>query len=135
MFGGAEPRFAPEGNRGGRGPEDGLPVKGLSRSHSVVSTVAREDPDAAISMMDRYPNDVTDRVIQNFIWQSFRNDPTVAVSQISRIADENERDRTYGRTISYWMREDSDAANAWIRSNPLPPKVQEEIELRRNRQR
>jgi hypothetical protein len=101
----------------------------------VVSTVAREDPNAAISMMERYPNDVTDRVVQNFVWHSFRNDPMVAVSQISRIADERERDQTYGRTISYWMREDSDAANAWLQSNPLPPKVQEEIDRRANRQR
>ena len=101
----------------------------------VISSVASQDPTAAVSMMDRYSNDVTDRVVQNFVWHSFRNDPTAAVGQISRIADERERDQMYGRTLGYWMERDADAASTWIQNNPLPAKVQEDINRRMERQR
>ena len=101
----------------------------------VVTSMATKDPQAAVSMMDRFPNDVTDRVVQNVVWHSFGTDPTLAVSQIARIADERERNRTYGRTLGYWMQQDAAAASTWIQNNPLPPAVQEEITRRANRQR
>ncbi len=111
---------------------------GEDRSNALrglLTNIATKDPNAAISMMDRYPNDVTDRVVQNVVWHSFGNDPATAVSQISRIADERERNQTYGRTISYWLQKDATAANAWLQSNPLPPAVQEEVNRRANRRR
>ena len=114
-----------------------LPI-GEERSNALrglVSTVAREDPGAAVSMMDRFPNDVTDRVVQNFVWHSLWKDPDVALSQIARITDQGERDQTYGRTIAYWMGQDSEAANAWLQANPMSPEVQQEIERRANRRR
>ena len=49
--------------------------------------VATEDPKAAVTLMDRYPTDVTDRVVQNFVWHSFGTDPAVAATQIARIGD------------------------------------------------
>ncbi len=100
----------------------------------LVSSLATKDPRTAVSMMDRFPNDVTDRVVQQVVWRSFGNDPVTAVSQIARIADERERNRTYGRMIAYWMRQDAAAANVWIQNNPLPPNVQEEINRRADRQ-
>lgn len=111
-----------------------LPV-GENRSNAlrgVVSSIAMEDPKAAVAMMDRFPNDVTDRVVQNFIWHSFGNDPETAVTQIPRITDERDRERMYGRTLEAWMEEDNSAATAWLRKNPVPPAVLER--LNRNQQ-
>lgn len=108
---------------------------GEERSNALrglVTNIATKDPQAAVSMMDRFPNDVTDRVVQQAVWHSFGNDPVTAVSQIARIADERERNRTYSRTLSYWMRQDTAAATAWLQNNPLPPAVQEEINRRAN---
>jgi hypothetical protein len=66
----------------------------------IVNSVASNNPKEAVSLMDRYPTDVNDRVVQNFIWHSFGNDPSAAVNQIARITDEGDRNRMYGRTIS-----------------------------------
>ena len=81
-------------------------------------------------MMDRFPNDVTDRVVQNFVWHSFGNDPSVAVNQISRITDERDREQMYRRTMDAWLERDNAAATAWMQTNQLPPSVQEHINRR-----
>jgi hypothetical protein len=103
---------------------------GENRSNAlrgVVSSVAGTDPKAALSMMDRFPNDVNDQVVRNFIWHSFGTDPSVAVNQIARITDEGQRDRMYSRTISTWLEQDPAAATAWMKTNPLPTAVQESL--------
>jgi hypothetical protein len=111
---------------------------GENRSNALrglVSTTAVRDPQAAVSMMDRFPNDVTDRVVQNFIWHSFGNDPSVAVNQIARISDERERERMYRRTMDAWLERDQAAATSWMQRNPLPASVQEHINRRMNENR
>jgi hypothetical protein len=111
---------------------------GQDRSNALrglLTNMASSDPNAAISMMDRYPSDVTDRVVQNVVWHSFGNDPATAISQISRMTNERERNQTYARTISYWLQRDATAANVWLQNNPLPPAVQEEVNRRSNRNR
>lgn len=108
---------------------------GEARSNAlrgVVSSVAAENPQAGISMMDRFPNDVNDRVVQNFVWHSFGTDPSLAASQIARIADTGNRDRMYERALGSWMRRDPDTARAWIQSNPLPEAVQASLLRRQN---
>lgn len=106
-----------------------------SALRGLITNIANQDPRAAISMLDRYPNDVTDRTVQNVVWHSFGNDPATAVSQIARMTDEQTRNRTYGRTISFWLQRDPAAANAWLQNNPLPPAVQDEVNRRANRNR
>lgn len=111
---------------------------GENRSNALrglVSSAAVRDPQAAVSMMDRFPNDVTDRVVQNFIWHSFGNDPSVAVTQIARISDERERERMYRRTMDVWLERDQAAATGWMQRNPLPASVQEHINRRMNENR
>lgn len=100
----------------------------------VVSSIAVRDPKAAVSVLDRFPNDVNDRVVQNVVWHSFGNDPSVAVNQIARIADEGERERMYRRTLEAWMDRDSAAALAWMKTNPVPASVQERINRKQNEQ-
>ena len=111
---------------------------GENRSNAlrgVISSVASKDPQAAVTMMDRFPNDVTDRVVQNFVWHSFRSEPSVAVNQISRIGDQREREQMYRRTMDAWMDRDATAATAWMQTNPLPQSVQDHLTRRQNEQR
>lgn len=111
-----------------------LPV-GEDRSNAlrgVVAGIAMENPSAAVSMMDRFPEDVTDRTVQQFVWHSFGNDPATAVSQIPRISDEDRRNRMYNRTLSAWLDRDPIAAADWMRSNPLPPAVRDDFKDRIN---
>jgi hypothetical protein len=111
---------------------------GENRSNAlrgVISSVAMKDPQAAVTVMDRFPNDVNDRVVQNFVWHSFRSDPSVAVNQISRIGDQREREQMYRRTMDAWMDRDATAATAWMQTNPLPQSVQEHLIRRQNEQR
>lgn len=93
----------------------------------VVATMATENPQAAVNLMDRFPNDVNDRVVQNLVWHSFGSDPSIAVNQIARIADEGARNRTYDRMLRAWTDRDPAAATAWIQSNPLPQAVQDHL--------
>lgn len=110
---------------------------GENRSNALrglVTSVASENPSAAVSIMDRFPADVTDRVVQHFIWHSFGTDPSTAVNQISRIADQNDRDQMYRRAVGRWLENDSAAATAWLQSNPLPQNVMDELNRRLTRQ-
>ena len=98
--------------------------------HGIVRATANQDPQQAFSLMDRYPADVDDRVVRNAIWNSFGKDPGIATSQISRITNQGDRDRTYRRTLSYWLNRDPASAQAWINSNPLPDAVRQDLERR-----
>ncbi|MEO8616430.1 MAG: hypothetical protein ABI600_14900 [Luteolibacter sp.] len=101
---------------------------GENRSNAlrgVITSMAVEDPKAAVSMLDRYPNDVTDKVVQSVIWHSFGSDPSTAASQIARISDEGQRNQMYRRAIGSWLESDPAAAQAWMRTNPLPQPVRD----------
>jgi hypothetical protein len=91
----------------------------------VANSMANSNPPAAVALMDRFPNDVNDRVVQNVVWHSFGSDPSLAVNQIARITDENERNRTYDRMLRAWTARDPAAANTWIQNNPLPQPVKD----------
>ncbi len=110
----------------------GLPA-GEIRSNALrglIRSVAMKDPNAAAAVMDRFPGDVTDRVVRNFVWHSFGNDPSAAISQISRITNEQDRERMYRRTLDAWIERDSAAAANWAQANPLPSAVQEHVNRR-----
>jgi exoribonuclease II len=93
-----------------------------------------ESPKAAVSMLDRYSNDVNDRVVQSVVWHSFGEDPSLAASQIARISDENQRNQMYRRAIGNWLERDPTSAQAWLQKNPLPEAVQNELTRRQTGQ-
>lgn len=99
----------------------------------VVSATAGEDPQRALELMNQYSDDVNDRVLQNFVWHSFGNDPAAAVDQISRISDTRQRDRTYVRILDRWLERDEDAAFSWVEANQVPDQVIEHLNRRRGR--
>jgi len=90
----------------------------------IVSNIASQNPQEAVALMDRYSADVTDRMVHSMIWMSFDSDPAIAASQISRISDEESRDRMYRRALGAWIESDPAAAQSWIQSNPLPDSIQ-----------
>ena len=96
----------------------------------VISSLAVGNPTQAAGLMDRFPADVDDRTVRNFIWHSFGTDPAAAVSQIARLSDAGFQERMYRRTVGRWLEIDAPAATAWLRSNPLPPAVMAELERR-----
>ena len=99
----------------------------------VIRSVAVEDPKAALALMNRYPNDVNDQVVQNFVWHSMGSDPATALAQVPRIGNEQEREQIYRRTLNSWFNRDPDSAQAWIQANPIPDSVRERLARRQAR--
>lgn len=100
----------------------------------VITSVAVRDPQTAVSMLDRYPGDVDDRVVRNVVWHSFGSNPALAMNQIARITDQGDRDRMYGRSLEAWMDRDANAANAWLQQNTVPDSVIQRLNRRQNQQ-
>lgn len=100
----------------------------------IINAVAVENPQKAAALMDTYSGDVSDRVVQQFVWHSFHKDPQTAISNISRMADQDERDRMYSRSLEWWMRRDQQAALNWVNSNTLPTNVVERLQRDLHRQ-
>ncbi len=106
---------------------------GRDRSNAlrgIINAQASANPTAAVQLMDRYPSDVTDRAVQQFVWHSFEKDTATSISQISRITDQGQRERMYRRGIRVWIDRDAPAAQAWMNSNNLPPAIQQEMSKR-----
>jgi hypothetical protein len=104
---------------------EGLP-EGEARSRAlrgIVMVDARNNPQAAADLMNRFPADITDRTVQHFIWNSFEKAPEVAANQIGSIQDERSRNRMYERALSGWLERDQVAAKKWIDSANLPASV------------
>jgi hypothetical protein len=93
----------------------------------IVSNAARQNPQAAIALLDQYPGDVNDSVIRSAAWSSFRQDPSVSAGLISRYSDPSTQARMYRRTLNVWLDRDPDAARNWINSNPLPENVLQDL--------
>lgn len=104
--------------------------EGDARSRALRGLVmvdARNNPQAAVDLMNRFPADVTDRTVQHFIWNSFEKAPDVAANQIALIQDERSRNRMYERALDSWLDRDQAAAQTWINSANLPASVIEAL--------
>lgn len=92
--------------------------------HGLIASVASENPQDAVSLLNQFPNDVSDSTVQNLIAGALRGgELSLAASQIARIQDEEKRNSAYLSCLLKWSREDSSAANTWIRNNQVPPSV------------
>jgi hypothetical protein len=99
----------------------------------VVAAMSGADPQAALKVMSRYPNEVTDQLVQSFVSHSLSSDPVTAASQIARIGDQAQRERVYQRTLDRWYDLDPASAVAWAQSNPVPDSVRSRL-IRRQAQ-
>ena len=93
----------------------------------LVNAEAMENPKAAAALMDRYGSDVNNRVVEQFVWHSFGKDPQLAVQNIGRVTDIEQRDQMYTRTIERWLGEDQTAAMVWMCDNTLPQNVTDRL--------
>lgn len=103
---------------------------GDNRSNALkgmVSGITVENPKEALDLMNQYSADLTDRVVQNFIWYSYDSEPSIAASQIARITNERDRDRMYRRLLDNWMERDPSTAQTWIQTNSLPQSITEHL--------
>ncbi len=117
-----------------------LPAGG-ARSNAlrgIVNSMAGGDPRAAASFLDSHSTDANDHVYEQFVWHSFRQDPSLAVDYISRIDNQREQQKMYSRTLDSWLRRDEPAALSWIQRNPVPDPVgkylDKKMQERRDRQ-
>ena len=83
----------------------------------IINGVAGDNPKAAVSLMDRFPNDVNDRMVQHFVWRSFDSDPLTSINAIARMGDQQRRDAMYRRTFEAWQEQDPTSADTWLRQN------------------
>jgi len=106
---------------------------GEARSNAlrgIVNAMAWEDPREAATFMDQHSADATDRVVQQFVWHSFREEPSIAADYIGKIDNQEERDRTYNRMLDGWLQRDEQAAMSWMAGNTLPEGVVKNLEHR-----
>ncbi len=101
-------------------PEGGARERAM---RGLISVEARENPQAAANLMNQYPDDVDDRLVHHFIWNSFDKAPQIAVGQISMVEDQGRQNRLYERALGAWLDRDQAAARSWINSASLPEQV------------
>ncbi len=104
--------------------------EGDARSRALrglVNIEARENPQAAANLMNSYPDDVDDRMVQHFIWRSFDSAPEVAINQIALMENDGRQNRMYERTLEAWLERDKPAAQKWISSANLSENVLKSI--------
>jgi hypothetical protein len=99
----------------------------------VVNQAASTNPQSGLALMDKYPADVTDNVVRDFVRSSFDSDPAIAINAISRMADENGRNRTYEQLLVSWLEREPAKAQTWMSANPVPPNVAQRIQARMQR--
>lgn len=97
----------------------------------MISSVAEDDPAGALEIMNRYPEDVTDKSIEEYIKDASKSDPNLALAQVSRIQDEKDRDKVQSKTITKWIETDPEAAQQWLDTNPVSDAVYELMGKRR----
>lgn len=98
----------------------------------IISAVASSDPQSAATLIDRYSADADNGAIRSFVWHSFGQDPALALDYVGRITDAGDRERTYQRTLEFWMDRDPAQAQSWIQQSGgnLPPKVLQNLQRR-----
>lgn len=100
--------------------------EGAARTRALRGLVINEagnDPQAAATLMNTYPADVDDRLVLHFVWNSFDKAPEVALTQVSKIRDQDMQSRMYSRALGSWLDDDQAAAQSWINSANLPEAV------------
>ena len=98
----------------------------------IVSAVAVADPKSAAALIDSHSADADNGAVRSFVWHSFGQDPALALDYVSRMTDAGDRERTYQRTLEFWMDRDPAQAQAWIQQSggSVPPKVLQNLQRR-----
>lgn len=108
---------------------------GAQKSNALGGVISREasnNPQAALALLDRYPNDVNDGVVRDFVRNAAEKSPEIAADTISRIADEGQRNATYQRMLWRWLESDMPKAQAFVQAHQLPEQVTKMVTRRVN---
>jgi hypothetical protein len=87
---------------------------------ALQGLIQQLDPAAALALLNRYPADVNDSVLERWVNSSGSQDPALALSQLSRIQDPGARDRSYHGVLRLWQQSDPAAAQAWLSTHSAP---------------
>jgi hypothetical protein len=102
---------------------DGFPP-GESRSsavRNVVATWSGQDPEAAAEWVLRQSVDASRDDLLDMLASNQRyGDAKQAIRLGEQIADTERRNRSLQQTVHQWIRQDSDAARAWVQRSSLP---------------
>jgi hypothetical protein len=112
---------------------DSMPVGGnrTQALHGMVTYMALYNATAGISLMDRYPEDVTDEVTESFILSALDKDPALAATQVERIGGEAVRDRVSEHLLDHWLNTDPTAARTWMAKTEISAAVRERFDSRK----
>jgi hypothetical protein len=97
-------------------------------AEGIARRYAREDPAAAARWLSGLgDNPDLDGARRILIEESFRRSPETSLEFVSNISDQRAQEGYYQRYLGGWMREDENAARAWLNSNAqtLPQRVVE----------
>ena len=94
-------------------------AKSRSMRELMPSWVAK-DPTAALNYAAALPKgDVRDSALQSYVWSNSSAPPAELVKVVESIDSSRDRDRAMWVTTTRWMREDPDAAKAYIEQSDM----------------
>jgi hypothetical protein len=95
----------------------------------LMPTWVAQNSEAALSYANSLPEgNVRDSALQSYVWSNNTGDPQATVQVAETISDERDRNRSIGITVSRWMREDPEAARAYVQqSTTLSDQAKERI--------
>lgn len=96
----------------------------------MVTAMAEKSPQEALAFMDSHQRDVNDRVVQQFLWNSFDKEPALSLNNVGRLGNPEQQQRFYNRMLDAWMRRDLSAAENWASTANLPPASRQHFQQR-----
>lgn len=79
-----------------------------------------QNPAAALTYANSFPaGEVRDSALQSYVWSNNSAAPSEVIKVAETIGDEEDRSRTVGMTAMRWMREDPEAAKAYIEQSTV----------------
>lgn len=85
---------------------------------NVMANWVGQDSAAALAFIQQQPQgELRDSATATYVFTNRSGDPQQTIQLAESISDEGDRDRAVGMTAMRWMREDSEAARAYIESS------------------
>jgi hypothetical protein len=85
----------------------------------LMPALNERNPIAALAFVNSYPpGPVRDSAAQAYVWSNHTGEPAELLKVAETITDEGDRNRTVGVAAMRWMREDPEAAKAYVEASP-----------------
>lgn len=94
--------------------DDGALRQGM---RDLIPTWSNQDPKAALAYANSFDGQVRDSALQAYVFSNNTTPPSDLIKVASTIEDDGDRDRAIGMTAARWMREDKEAASAYIEAS------------------